>query len=87
MKKLNRIAIELKNNDIVKRYIELRKIILSNDEYIKLSKTDLSLSEAKIDNFSLIEMIYEYQELEKLVKNDLSMISNIINEALNINFW
>ncbi len=87
MKKLNRIAIELKNNDIVKRYIELRKIILSNDEYIKLSKTDLSLSEAKIDNFSLIEMIYEYQELEKLVKNDLSMISNIINEAININFW
>ena len=87
MKKLNRIAIELKNNDIVKRYIELRKIILSNDEYIKLSKTDLSLSEAKIDNFSLVEMIYEYQELEKLVKNDLSMISNIINEAININFW
>ncbi|MCR5308440.1 MAG: hypothetical protein K6E24_05550 [bacterium] len=84
---MNRIAIELKNNDIVKRYIELRKIILSNDEYIKLSKTDLSLSEAKIDNFPLIEMIYEYQELEKLVKNDLSMISNIINEAININFW
>ncbi len=84
---MNKIALELKNDSNVKRYIELRKIILSNDEYIKLSKTDLSLSKANIDNFSLENIINEYQELEIIIKNDLSMISNIINEAININFF
>ena len=83
---MNKIALALKNDDIVKRYIELRKIIMSNDSYIELAKTDLSLNKAKIDNFYLENVINEYQELEKAVQNDLSMISNIINEAININF-
>ena len=87
MKKLNKIALELKKDDNVKRYIELRKIILSNSEYIKLSKTDLSLNKANISNFSLINVINEYQELEIMIKNDLSMISSIINDAIDINFF
>jgi len=86
VKKLNKIALELKNDSNVKRYIELRKIITSNEEYIKLSKTDLSLNKANIDNLSLENIINEYQELEIIIKNDLSMISNIINEAINVNF-
>ena len=86
MKKLNKIALELKNDSNVKRYIELRKIITSNEDYIKLSKTDLSLNKANIDNLSLENIINEYQELEIIIKNDLSMISNIINEAINVNF-
>ena len=83
---MNKIALELKKDSTVKRYIELRKIILSNEEYIKLSKTDLSLNKANISNLSLENLINEYQELEIMIKNDLSMISNIINEAININF-
>ena len=86
MKKLNKIVEVLKQDATVKRYIELRRIIESNDSYIELAKTDLSLNKAKIDNFYLENVINEYQELEKTVKNDLSMISNIINEAININF-
>ena len=86
MKKLNKIVEVLKQDATVKRYIELRRIIESNDSYIELAKTDLSLNKAKIDNFYLENVINEYQELEKAVKNDLSMISNIINEAININF-
>ena len=83
---MNKIALELKNDSVVKRYIELRKIITSNSEYIKLSKTDLSLSKANISNLSLENVINEYQELEIMIKNDLSLISSIINEAININF-
>ena len=83
---MNKIVEVLKQDATVKRYIELRRIIESNDSYIELAKTDLSLNKAKIDNFYLENVINEYQELEKTVKNDLSMISNIINEAININF-
>ena len=83
---MNKIVDALKRDAIVKRYIELRKFILSNDSYTELAKTDLSLNKAKIDNFYLENIINEYQELEKVVQNDLSMISNIINEAININF-
>ena len=83
---MNKIALELEKDSNVKRYIELRKIILSNDEYIKLSKTDLSLNKANISNLSLINLINEYQEREILIKNDLSMIGDMINSAININF-
>lgn len=83
---MNKIVLTLLEDKTVKRYIELRKIIESNDEYINLAKTDLSLNKAKIDNFYIENVINEYQELEKLLQNDLQMISNIINEAININF-
>lgn len=83
---MNKIVLTLLKDKTVKRYIELRKIIESNDEYINLAKTDLSLNKAKIDNFYIENVINEYQELEKLLQNDLQMISNIINEAININF-
>ena len=83
---MNKIVDVLNNDIVVKRYIELRKIILSNGEYENLAKTDLSLNKAKIDNFYIENVINEYQELEKLLQNDLQMISNIINEAININF-
>lgn len=83
---MNKIVLTLLEDKTVKRYIELRKIIESNDEYINLAKTDLSLNKAKIDNFYIENVINEYQELKKLLQNDLQMISNIINEAININF-
>ena len=83
---MNKIVEVLKEDSAVKRYIELRRLILSNDRYTELAKTDLSLNKAKIDNFCLENVINEYQELEKAIQNDLSMISNIINEAININF-
>jgi len=78
--------LELKNAKEVKRYIELRRIITSNSKYLRLSKTELSLNEAKIENLSLYEMINEYKELEKMIKEDLEMIGSIINEAIDINF-
>ena len=83
---MNKIALELKNSKEVKRYIELRKIITSNSDYLKLSKAELSLNEAKIENISVYEVINEYKELEKMIKDDLEMIGSIINEAIDINF-
>ena len=86
MKKLNKIVSLLKEDVTVKRYIELRNIILANEELSRLVKSDLSLNEAKIDSFDLKDIVLEYFEIEKMVKNDLEMISTIINEAININF-
>lgn len=83
---MNKIVEVLINDKVVNRYIELRKIILSNEEYYSLVKTDLSLNKAKIDNFYIENIINEYQELEKVIQNDLSLIGHIINEAININF-
>jgi hypothetical protein len=86
VKKLNKIVSLLKEDVTVKRYIELRNIILANEELSRLVKSDLSLNEAKIDSFDLKDIVLEYFEIEKIVKNDLEMISTIINEAININF-
>ena len=83
---MNKIALELKNTKEVKRYIELRRIITSNSEYLRLSKNELSLNEAKTENLLAIELINEYKELEKLIKDDLEMIGTIINGAIDINF-
>jgi len=76
----------LKNDSTVKRYIELRNIILANNELSTIIMSDLSLNKAKIDNFEYESIIDEYSELEKMVKNDLEMISTIINGEININF-
>jgi len=76
----------LKNDSTVKRYIKLRNIILANNELSTIIMSDLSLNKAKIDNFEYESIIDEYSELEKMVKNDLEMISTIINGEININF-
>ena len=76
----------LKDDSTVKRYIELRNIILANKELSTIIMSDLSLNKAKIDNFEYENIIDEYSELEKMVKNDLEMISTIINGEININF-
>ena len=83
---MNKIVSLLKEDVTVKRYIELRNIILANEELSRLVKSDLSLNEAKIDSFDLKDIVLEYFEIGKMVKNDLEMISTIINEAININF-
>ena len=86
MNKLNKIVELLKEDVTVKRYIELRNIILANEELKALLKSDLSLNEAKISSLDGADIIFEYNELEKMVKNDLEMISTIINGEININF-
>ena len=83
---MNKIALELAKDNNVKRYIELRNIIKSNDKYLSLLKSDLSLNKANIENNYMVDVILEYKELENIVKSDLSMIGDIINEAININF-
>jgi len=84
--KLNKIVELLKEDVTVKRYIELRNIILANEELKALLKSDLSLNKAKISSLDGADIIFEYNELEKMVKNDLEMISTIINGEININF-
>ena len=86
MNKLSKIVELLKEDVTVKRYIELRNIILANEDLKALVKSDLSLNEAKIKSLDGIDIIIEYNELEKMVKNDLEMISTIINGEININF-
>lgn len=86
MNKLSKIASILSNDEIVRRYIELRRIITSNDEYMALLKSELSLNNANIESFEAVNIINEYLELEKIIKNDLDMISNIINDGINVNF-
>lgn len=86
MNKLNKIVELLKEDVTVKRYIELRNIILANEELKALLKSDLSLNKAKISSLDGADIIFEYNELEKMVKNDLEMISTIINGEININF-
>lgn len=81
-----KIIDELKRDETVKRYIELRKIITSNSTYLSSLKNELSLNNAKIDNLALNNLINEYLELKTMVKNDLEMICNIINDELNVNF-
>lgn len=76
----------LKEDATVKRYIELRNIILANEDLKALVKSDLSLNEAKIKSLDGADIILEYNELEKMIKNDLEMISTIINGEININF-
>ncbi|MBP5445856.1 MAG: hypothetical protein J6Y28_06770 [Acholeplasmatales bacterium] len=83
---MSKIASILSNDEIVRRYIELRRIITSNDEYMALLKSELSLNNANIESFEAVNIINEYLELEKIIKNDLDMISNIINDGINVNF-
>lgn len=83
---MNKIVELLKEDVTVKRYIELRNIILANEELKELLKSDLSLNKAKISSLDGADIIFEYNELEKMVKNDLEMISTIINGEININF-
>ena len=83
---MNKIVELLKEDVTVKRYIELRNIILANEELKALLKSDLSLNKAKISSLDGADIIFEYNELEKMVKNDLEMISTIINGEININF-
>ena len=86
MKKLNKLISAIKADETVKRYLYLRGIIESNKEYLDIIKSDLSLNKAKISNFDMENIINEYIEVEKMVKNDLEMISLIINSELDINF-
>lgn len=83
---MNKLIDELRKDTVVKRYIYLRNIIESNDKYLKLLKSDLSLNEAKISNSYEESIVNEYLECEKMVKNDIDLISSIINTGLNINF-
>lgn len=76
----------LKEDATVKRYIELRNIILANEELSRIVKSELSLNDAKIKSLDLENIVLEYFEIEKMVKNDLEMISTIINGEININF-
>lgn len=86
MKKLSKLIEELKADPTVKRYLYLRSIIASNEEYMAIVKSDLSLNKAKISNFDGMDVINEYIEVEKMVKSDLDLISSIINTEININF-
>ena len=86
MKKLNKLVCAIKADETVKYYLYLRSIIESNKEYSDILKSDLSLNKAKISNSSIENVINEYIEVEKMVKNDLEMICNIINSELDINF-
>ena len=83
---MNKIIDELKKDEVVKRYIYLRNIIESNNKYLSILKSDLSLNEAKTSNSYDESIVYEYLECEKMVKNDIEMICGIINTGLNINF-
>ncbi|MCR5461886.1 MAG: hypothetical protein K6E87_02345 [bacterium] len=83
---MNKLIDELRKDTVVKRYIYLRNIIDSNDKYLKLLKSDLSLNEAKTSNSYEESIVNEYLECEKMVKNDIDLISSIINTGLNINF-
>ena len=86
MNKLNKLIDEIRKDETVKRYLYLRNIIESNDTYLELLKSDLSLNKAKTSNFYAYSVIEEYIEIEKMVKNDLEMIAEIINSNININF-
>ena len=86
MNKLNKLIDEIRKDETVKRYLYLRNIIESNDTYLELLKSDLSLNKAKTSNFYSYSVIEEYIEIEKMVKNDLEMIAEIINSNININF-
>ena len=77
---------ELKRDETVKRYIYLRTIIESNEEYLSVLKSKLSLNEAKKSNYYIEDVIDEYIEIEKMVKNDLEMVASIISSNININF-
>ena len=83
---MNKLIDELKNDTVVKRYIYLRNIIESNGKYLDILKSDLSLNKAKTSNSYDESIINEYLECEKMVKNDIDLISSIINTGLNINF-
>jgi len=83
---LNKLISAIKTDEVVKRYLYLRSIIESNKEYLDILKSDLSLNKAKISSFNMESVINEYIEVEKMVKNDLEMISSIINSELDINF-
>ena len=76
----------LKEDATVRRYIELRSIILANEDLSRIIKSELSLNEAKIKSFDMENIVLEYFEIEKMVINDLEMISAIINGEININF-
>jgi hypothetical protein len=84
--KLSKLVDALKEDETVKRYIYLRSVLMSNDEYKELLKSKLSLNDANIASFDIENLINEYSEVEKDVKNDLEMIGNIINDEININF-
>ena len=83
---MSKLIEELKADPTVKRYLYLRSIIASNEEYMAIVKSDLSLNKAKISNFDGMDVINEYIEVEKMVKSDLDLISSIINTEININF-
>lgn len=83
---MNNLIEELRKDEVVKRYIYLRNIIESNETYMELLKSDLSLNKAKTSNFYAYSVIEEYIEIEKMVKNDLEMIAQIISSNININF-
>ena len=83
---MNKLVSAIKADETVKYYLYLRSIIESNKEYSDILKSDLSLNKAKISNSSIENVINEYIEVEKMVKNDLEMICNIINSELDINF-